>query len=294
MVSLAAATLCACSLGQGTGCFVNSSLDVPTCWSGPFDLQPNFFAAVPTNSAALEIRIQNGVDNETFSDGLLILVDDIGQVRGDPLPDGTPRAGLLGQPIAVSVQPGATAPGVPVLAVANPALVHATLYLNRTCRTQGVALYALESVSLEADGTCNRPEGGAEAPLPCGAANVPPPPSLAGDAGVDGGAASSGGIAASNFCSTCPCPGLSADSATSTGPPPTLANSMIRFATLFDGNSAESNAKQRLTSADFDLYMADPRDVCPGGLGPPPRCQAHLQGHFSFYFQRGRPAQPFP
>ena len=39
----------ACSLGQGSG-VVQGVLDVPTCWSGPFDLHPDFFAAVPSVS----------------------------------------------------------------------------------------------------------------------------------------------------------------------------------------------------------------------------------------------------
>ena len=42
------------------------------------------------------------------------------------------------------------------------------------------------------------------------------------------------------------------------------------------------------------FYLADPRQISPGGLGPPPPCWGHLKGNFHFYFQRGRPAQPFP
>jgi hypothetical protein len=69
---------------------------------------------------------------------------------------------------------------------------------------------------------------------------------------------------------------------------------MIKFSALFNGNAGESNAEQRHTIGDFDFYLADPRETCPGGLGPPPRCRAHLKGRFDFYFERGRPAQPFP
>ena len=78
-------------------------LDVPDCWSGPFNLQPNFFAAIPSRhrrtesgvneaespSDALQLRIQNGGDFESFSDGIAILIDDAGEVRGDPLPGGS-------------------------------------------------------------------------------------------------------------------------------------------------------------------------------------------------------------
>ena len=70
---------------------MTGTLDVPNCWSGGFDLKPDFFAAVPSSSGtlgtseatsanALQLRIQNGGDYESFSDGLAILVDDVGEV----------------------------------------------------------------------------------------------------------------------------------------------------------------------------------------------------------------------
>jgi hypothetical protein len=271
--SLALLVMPACSLGQGTGC-VAGTLDVPDCWSGAFDLHPDFFAAMPTNSAALQIRIQNGIDYETFSDGLIILVDDVGEVRGTPLSDGTPRPGLLGQPLVVSLPPGVSPPGVPLKASPVRSLVHASLYPERTCRTQNVALYAVDAVSLEADGTCNRPDGGSP-PLRCDA------PVTVAEGGAAASEADAGSVAACTaFQSTRVSGGV--------------ATSMIRFTSLFDGDVTASNAQQRLTDADFDFYFADPRDVCPGGLGPPPRCRGRLQGHVHFYFQRGRPAQPFP
>src|SRR5450631_3589896 len=94
VVALAAVVAPACSLGAGTGT-VKGSLNVPDCWSGPFDLHPDFFAAAPTSATdSLQIRIQHGGDYETFSDGLMILVDDVGEVRGDPASDGTPRPSL--------------------------------------------------------------------------------------------------------------------------------------------------------------------------------------------------------
>lgn len=252
---------------------MSGSLDVQDCWSGQFDLHPNFFAAVPSNSAALQIRVQHGIDYETFSDGLLILVDDVNAVRGSS----------LGQPLVVGLPPAVTPPGVPVMAVANPPLVHATLYLERTCPTQNVALYAMDAVTLEADGTCNRPAGGVEPPLPCGTDAGAP------DAGlftpVDASTPTMGDAAA---------PATMCTDFQSTAVSPNVATSMIQFTALFDGNAGEPDAKQRRTVADFDLYLADPRETCPGGVGPPPRCRGHLKGRFDFYFERGRPAQPFP
>ena len=96
VAALAAVLAPACSLGNGTGS-CSGTLDVPDCWAGPFDLHPDFFAAVPTaDTDSMQLRIQHGGDYETFSDGLIILVDDAGEVRGDPTSTGTPRPSLLG------------------------------------------------------------------------------------------------------------------------------------------------------------------------------------------------------
>jgi hypothetical protein len=283
-VLVATAIAPGCSLGQGQGA-VTGTLNVPDCWSGSFDLHPDFFAAVPQTgpngvrsaTTGIEIRIQNGGDFESFSDGLIIVVDDAGLVRGDPAADGTSRPGLLNTPLVVSLAPGVLPPGVPVTPIANPPIVHASLYLNRTCRTQNDALYALDAVtvnSADPDHDCDRPDGG-EAPLPCGT------PAVA--SGADGGMTAGDAMTpAGDAAAPPPATGL-------------VRQSTITFAHLFDGNPDEANAGERLTNVpSFDFYLADPREICPGGLGPPPRCRGHIKGWFNFYFQRGRPAQPFP
>ena len=271
-----------CSLGEGLGT-VTGTLDVPNCWSGGFDLKPTFFAAVPSSSGtlgtseatsadALQLRIQNGGDFESFSDGLAILVDDAGEVRGDPLVDGgAPRPSLLNTNLAVSLATGVVPVGVPITPVANPGIVHATLYLEKTCRTQNVALYAMDAVTVNADGHCARPDSG-DAPLPCGTPDeVPDPDGGMSTAHIDAGA-----------------------DASLPGPSGPVVSSWINFQNLFDGNPDEPDAPKRLTTAKFHLYLANPREICPGGLGPPPRCRGELEGNFSFYFERGQPAQPFP
>ncbi|MDB4995449.1 MAG: hypothetical protein JWM74_2881, partial [Myxococcaceae bacterium] len=48
----------ACSLGEGQG-VITGTLNVPNCWSGKFDLHPDFFAGVPYRDS-LTLRIQNG------------------------------------------------------------------------------------------------------------------------------------------------------------------------------------------------------------------------------------------
>jgi hypothetical protein len=263
VASMAALFAPACSLGQGSGSGCGW-LDVPDCWSGVFRLYPDFFAAIPTNSAALEIRIQNGIDYETYSDGIVIQVADAALIRGDPLPGGMgmPRPGLLGQPLPVSLPPGVTPPGVPLQANPNPPLVYATAYLNRTCRTQNVALQAT---------TCTVPAR-LDMPVVCDIE------------------ASAGGLFEASVGGNPDASGSGGDAGASGG----VGASTITFHSLFDGNVNESDAKQRLTDADFDFYLADPRDGSPGGLGPPPPCRGRIKGSFHFYFERGRPAQPFP
>lgn len=70
--------------------------------------------------------------------------------------------------------------------------------------------------------------------------------------------------------------------------------SLIAFTSVANGNVTEPTAAEKLTAGCFDVYLADPREVAPGGTGGPPRCRGHLKGRFSFFFERGRPSQPFP
>ena len=268
-LAIGVASFASCSLGSGSGS-VTGALDVPNCWSGPFDLQPDFFAAVPYQKT-LELRIQNGGDLEAFSDGVEILIDDLATIRGD-----STHPGLYGDALTVSLPVGVAPPGVPIAANADPSTVHITLYLGRTCQTQDVALYALESVSLNANGNCD-PRDGGEPEVVC-----PGSPLGLADAGavasaVDGSAGTSpdGGVGAQ-----------------ASAPP--VGHSTITFGSLFDGDPDEVSAVDRLNQGTFSVYLGDPRDACPGGLGPPPRCRGFLQGSFKFYFERGRPAQPFP
>ena len=260
MVALLASS---CSLGEGSGS-VTGNLDIADCWSGRFDLKPDFFAAVPYgNNNSMQLRIQKGGDYETFSDGVLILIDTINTVRSE-----------LGQPLQVDLPPGVKPPGVPITAVANPSIVHMSLYLQTTCHTQDVALYALGSSSLNADGTCGgTPDGGSSemiVPEACGSQNT----GLAADASA-------------------PDAGLIPDAGGAAAALP-IGNSTITFQHLFNGNPDETDAQERLTQGTFDVVLADPRNICPGGIGPPVACQGHLTGSFNFYFERGRPAQPFP
>jgi hypothetical protein len=260
-----------CSVGDGSGS-VTGTLDIPECWSGKFDLGPNFFGAVPDGNA-LTIRVQNGDDYTVFSDGLIVLVDNVHEIRGD-----APYSpSLLNRALKVSIPAGVTAPGEPVAPPVDPGLVHMTLYLQHSCPTQNVALSVLSSVSVAADGTCN-PASTGPFVLQC---NSPAGAGLS--ALLDAGADATSDAAA-----------LPTEAGTPLPVSPPVRHSSITFASLFDANADEADANQRLTQATFDVYLADPRDACPGGSGPPPPCRGHLTGSFKFYFERGRPSQPFP
>ena len=68
----------------------------------------------------------------------------------------------------------------------------------------------------------------------------------------------------------------------------------ITFKHLFDGDPTETDADQKLTEGSFDVMVADPRDMPPGGGPIPLANQSPLTGSFRFFFERGQPAQPFP
>ena len=242
-----ALTTAACSVSEGEG-GAKGNLNVPDCWSGPFQLNPDFFAGVPYRRS-LELRVQEGGDYTTYSDGMDILVRDIDAVLGDGTTAKPPR---LGEALPVRIPADVTPPGVPLTPDPAPSLVDFAVYLQHTCKTQNVTLYA-GTEALNADGTCD------------GAGSAPPA-----------------------------CPTDATAAATASTPAAKTATSSITFTHLFNGNPDEPTASKRLTEASFDVYLADPREVCPGGFGPPPRCRGHLTGSFRFYFERGRPAQRFP
>jgi len=242
-----AAAIPACSQGEGAGA-ISGTLNVPNCWTGPFELKSDFFAAVPYRQGMI-FRIQSGSDFQNFSDGLTILINDITQIR----PDGTKQfAGRYGQSLSVDLPPEVTPPGTPVTPTADPALVSMALYLQRSCRTQTVSLHAVKEVSVPSDGTCT----------------------VVAMKGAD------------------PAKGCALDAEAPAGVG--TGKSAIAFTSVANGNLTEETAAERLNAGCFDIYLADPRESTPGGEGPPPTCRGHIRGTFSFFFERGRPSQPFP
>jgi hypothetical protein len=231
--------LASCSVDDGQGS-VSGTLNIPECWTGPFDLKPDFFAAMAYRTS-LQGRLQQGSDFQTFSDGLAFSVADTSKIRPDSAQG---FAGFYGQPIPVTLPPGVVPPGTPIVATRSPALVSMSVYLQRTCRTRNVSLYAVDGVLLEPDGSCGETE---TTPLRCNGDELSRP----------------------------------------------IGRSTVTFSKLPNGVPDERNAEDRLVEGTFDIYVADAREGCAPGTIPPP-CRGHLKGNFRFYYERSKPAQPFP
>ena len=137
----------ACGTEGGDGSAVGQ-LDVADCWSGSFDLAPDFFGAAPYRET-LQIKLQRGSDFATFSDTLSILVTDINAIR----PSAT-DPGKYNQELEVDLPPEVTPPGIPIVPRKTPLLINATLGLQRTCKTRNIPLQAVRQVELRNDGTC--------------------------------------------------------------------------------------------------------------------------------------------
>ncbi|HMJ09825.1 MAG TPA: hypothetical protein VK524_00395 [Polyangiaceae bacterium] len=131
-VSLAVLAL-GCNTGEGTGEVRSERLFVEDCWNGPFNLQPDFFAAVPFEEETLFIRVQHGDDHEGVSDGLSVLVNELPNVRRNE----------IGIPITVGLPAGVSPPGVPLELEPDPPHVSLTLYLHDSCEAHTADLYSI-------------------------------------------------------------------------------------------------------------------------------------------------------
>jgi hypothetical protein len=66
----------------------------------------------------------------------------------------------------------------------------------------------------------------------------------------------------------------------------------ITFDSIFSGDPNEEDSDARLTDATFDVRFADPRELV-DAPDPEAVTSENVHGEFSFFFQRGQPAQPF-
>src|SRR6185503_12354178 len=107
-----------CTVGDGSGSVTSDRLYISGCWDGPFDLQPDFFAANPYREEALMIRVQRGDNPTEASDGLNVIVNEL-------------KAVPLETAIPVGLPNGVAPTGQPLTGAKNP-LVTLSLYLHQT------------------------------------------------------------------------------------------------------------------------------------------------------------------
>jgi hypothetical protein len=128
---LLAATLgLACSVGQGSGEVTSEMLTVEGCFSGKFDMDPDFFGANPYGNT-LTIRVQRGEQEIQVSDGITLLVNDVADAR----------ARLL-EPLTLGLPQGVSPLGFPLPERPEPPDASLSLYLNNSCRSQNAVLMA--------------------------------------------------------------------------------------------------------------------------------------------------------
>ncbi len=123
-----------CSLGEGEGDVKSDLLIAKDCWTGSYDLQPDFFAAVPSQDS-VNIRAQRGTDIQEVSDGLAVLIEDLGKVH----------EGWIDKPMVVTLSPGILPPGAtfPSPPPEGQPPVHVALYMQKSCHNQNTVLYAI-------------------------------------------------------------------------------------------------------------------------------------------------------
>ncbi|HEY4159855.1 MAG TPA: hypothetical protein VGM29_17210 [Polyangiaceae bacterium] len=123
----------ACTVGEGEGWVRSDHLAMEGCWSGAFDLGPDFFGANPDQGQSLAIRVQRGDNSEDASDGLSVLVNNLPVARSQ-----------VGQALKVGLPVGVSPSGVPLMAQADPAKVNLSLYLHNTCHLQNSTVYSID------------------------------------------------------------------------------------------------------------------------------------------------------
>jgi len=119
------------AIGEGEGWVRSDQLMVNECWSGPFDLEPNFFGTVPYRDTQ-QIRIQRGRDLHEVSDGVAIQVHGVTGIREQQ----------LGVPLDVGLAPELWQDINPTSTPGEEPQVNLALYLQFSCHSQNSVLYA--------------------------------------------------------------------------------------------------------------------------------------------------------
>ena len=124
-----------CTVGEGEGRVSSDHIWVAGCWNGAFDLKPDFFGVNPDPGESLTIRVQRGDNIEDVSDGLIVLVNDLPEIRQQ-----------LGQDLQVGMPRGVTPSGVPIKELEDPPKVSLSLYLHNSCHLQNGTIYSISGI----------------------------------------------------------------------------------------------------------------------------------------------------
>jgi len=122
-----------CTVGEGEGRVSSDHIWVAGCWNGAFDLKPDFFGVNPDPGESLTIRVQRGDNIEDVSDGLIVLVNDLPEIRQQ-----------LGKDLEVGMPRGVTPSGMPIVLDRDPPKVSLVLYLHNSCHLQNGTIYSTE------------------------------------------------------------------------------------------------------------------------------------------------------
>ncbi len=119
-------------LGAGEGQVHSDNLVALDCYDGPFDLNPDFFAAVPFRDTLL-IRVQRGSDLQEVSDGLEVVVNGVTDLRNNH----------LNEAIDIGLAPRLLNKIAPGVAQGEPPRTSMSLFLHYSCHNQNDALYSV-------------------------------------------------------------------------------------------------------------------------------------------------------
>jgi hypothetical protein len=176
VMAIASLGTAACTQGQGEGIVGSDQLWARDCWCSGYNMQPDFFAAVPYRDT-LQIRLQHGADVQEISDGVSIVIDDVLAARSElnkPLPVKLPAEleplatgkvwtladeaaqckaeSLIAQLPTDDIESKARKEKFETLLAALPSseeksdeasIVHMALYLQQSCHNQNIVLHAV-------------------------------------------------------------------------------------------------------------------------------------------------------
>jgi hypothetical protein len=120
-----------CTVGEGEGRVSSDHIWIAGCWNGAYELSPDFFGANPDPGQSLTIRVQRGDNIEDMSDGLIVLVNDLPDIRQK-----------LGQDLPVGLPRGVSPSGVPITFDPEPPQISLSLYLHNSCHLQNGTIYS--------------------------------------------------------------------------------------------------------------------------------------------------------